>query len=189
MKITYSRETEPLGTAGPLALAKEILSNQKGDPFFVLNSDITCEYPFGELLEFHKNHGKEGTIMVTKVEEPSKYGVVVYNKEGRITNFIEKPKDYVGNRINAGIYIFNPSILDRIELKPTSIEREIFPNMAEDGQLFALDLKGHWMDIGQPPDYLIGNKFFLFFTNNFFFSFYLHMKMIFFLKAFLYFFK
>jgi mannose-1-phosphate guanylyltransferase len=47
-------------------------------------------------------------------------------------------------------------MLNRIELKPTSIEREIFPKMAEDGQLYAMDLKGHWMDVGQPPDYLTG---------------------------------
>ena len=91
VKITYSRETEPLGTAGPLALAKEILDNKSGEPFFVLNSDITCEYPFQELLNFHKNHGKEGTIMVTKVEEPSKYGVVIYDNNGKISRFVEKP--------------------------------------------------------------------------------------------------
>jgi len=128
IKITYSHETTPLGTAGPLALAKDLLND--GEPFFVLNSDVICPFPFGDLLAFHKKHGKEGTIMVTKVDEPSKYGVVVANEEGKIMQFVEKPKIYVGNKINAGIYIFNPQILDRIELKPTSIEKEIFPKMA-----------------------------------------------------------
>jgi len=97
----------------------------------VLNSDITCEYPLSELLAFHKAHGKEGTIMVTKVEEPSKYGVVVSKPSGEIERFVEKPQIFVGNKINAGIYIFNPSILDRIELRPTSIEIEIFPEMVK----------------------------------------------------------
>jgi len=154
IKISYSHETEPLGTAGPLALAKDLLND--GQPFFVLNSDIICEFPFADLLAFHKAHGAEGTIMVTKVEEPSKYGVVVSREDGSIIQFVEKPQVFVGNRINAGIYIFNPSILDRIEPKPTSIEKEIFPRMAEKGQLYCMPLEGFWMDVGQPKDFLAG---------------------------------
>jgi len=129
--------------------------------FFVLNSDISCQYPLEELLKFHKQHGKEGTIMVTKVQEPSKYGVVVSNKEGQIQQFIEKPQIFVGNRINAGIYIFNKEILDRIKLEPTSIERVIFPQMAKENKLYSMDLEGYWMDIGQPLDYLIGTSLYL----------------------------
>jgi len=82
--------------------------------------------------------------------------VVIYGENGQISKFIEKPVEFVGNRINAGLYVFNPSILKRIELKPTSIERAIFPQMAEEGELFAFDLQGYWMDVGQPPEYLIG---------------------------------
>jgi len=160
VKITYSKEDEPLGTAGPLALAKDILSKDK-QPFFVLNSDVICPFPFGEMLEFHKNHGGEGTIMVTKVDEPSKYGVVIAGSDGKITKFVEKPQVYVGNKINAGLYIFNPSILNRIQPKPTSIEKEIFPQMAEDGQLYSMVLKGFWMDIGQPKDFLAGTNMYL----------------------------
>jgi mannose-1-phosphate guanylyltransferase len=155
IKIEYSQEEQPLGTAGPLALARPLLDGN--EPFFVLNSDITSEFPFKELLEFHKKHGAEGTIMVTKVSEPSKYGVVVYNEQtGQIHKFVEKPKEFVGNKINAGIYIFNPSILNRISVQPTSIEKEVFPAMAKEGQLYALELQGFWMDVGQPKDYLIG---------------------------------
>jgi mannose-1-phosphate guanylyltransferase len=161
IKITYSQETQPLGTAGPLALARSILDEGNGEPFFVLNSDITCEYPLAELLAFHKNHGKEGTILVTKVEEPSKYGVVVLKEGEQIDKFVEKPKIYVGNKINAGIYIFNPSVLNRIELRPTSIEKEVFPDMAAEGQLYAMELPGFWMDVGQPPDYLLGMALYL----------------------------
>jgi len=155
VEVVYSHEKTPLGTAGPLALAREHLGGG-GEPFFVLNADVTCRYPFAELLAFHKNHGKEGTIMVTKVEEPSRYGVVVHDKEGKIERFVEKPRNFVGNRINAGLYIFNSSVLDRIEPRPTSIEREVFPAMAEVGELYAMDLPGFWMDVGQPGDYLVG---------------------------------
>ncbi|KAH9512838.1 hypothetical protein Btru_036719 [Bulinus truncatus] len=156
VKISISLENEPLGTAGPLALASDILS-QDNDPFFVLNSDIICDFPFKDMLLFHKNHGKEGTIVVTKVDEPSKYGVVIYNPEdGQIQRFVEKPQEYVSNKINAGMYIFSPSMLRRIKLQPTSIEKEVFPQMAEDKNLYAMELQGFWMDVGQPKDFLTG---------------------------------
>ncbi|ORY81241.1 mannose-1-phosphate guanylyltransferase [Leucosporidium creatinivorum] len=159
--ISFSIENEPLGTAGPLALARDILGKDDA-PFFVLNSDVTCTYPFEELRDFHIAHGGEGTIMVTKVEEPSKYGVVVQIPgESTIDRFVEKPQEFVGNRINAGIYIFNPSVLDRIEVKPTSIESETFPAMVADRQLHSFDLQGFWMDIGQPKDFLAGTCLYL----------------------------
>lgn len=94
--------------------------------------------------------------MVTKVDEPSKYGVVVHDAKGKIQHFVEKPQTWVGNHINAGLYIFNPSILKRIPMEPTSIEKDIFPTMADEEQLFAMELKGYWMDIGQPKDYITG---------------------------------
>ncbi|KAH7175559.1 nucleotide-diphospho-sugar transferase [Dactylonectria macrodidyma] len=162
INIEFSIENEPLDTAGPLKLAEKILAKDDS-PFFVLNSDVICEYPFEDLLAFHKSHGNEGTIVVTKVEEPSKYGVVVHQPghPTRIDRFVEKPVEFVGNRINAGLYIFNTSILDRIELRPTSIEKETFPAMVRDNQLHSFDLEGFWMDVGQPKDFLSGTCLYL----------------------------
>lgn len=68
VKITFSVETEPLGTAGPLALAREILGKDE-EPFFVLNSDVICDFPFENMLAFHKAHGNEGTLLVCLNEE------------------------------------------------------------------------------------------------------------------------
>lgn len=162
VRIEFSIESEPLGTAGPLKLAEKILGKDD-TPFFVLNSDVICEYPFQQLAEFHKSHGEEGTIVVTKVEEPSKYGVVVHKPDhpSRIDRFVEKPVEFVGNRINAGIYILNTSVLKRIELRPTSIEQETFPAICKDGQLHSFDLEGFWMDVGQPKDFLSGTCLYL----------------------------
>ncbi|KAJ9501699.1 mannose-1-phosphate guanyltransferase [Exophiala xenobiotica] len=162
VKITFSVETEPLGTAGPLKLAEKILGKDD-TPFFVLNSDVICDFPFKQLTEFHNSHGEEGTIVVTKVEEPSKYGVIVHKPghPSRIDRFVEKPVEFVGNRINAGIYIFNPAILKRIELRPTSIEQETFPAICKDGLLHSFDLEGFWMDVGQPKDFLSGTCLYL----------------------------
>lgn len=156
VRIDISLEQVPMGTAGPLVLAKELLNMEDPDPFFMLNADVTSTYPFKQLLEFHLNHGKEGTILVTKVEDPSKYGVVVAAEDGAIERFVEKPKVFVGDKINAGMYIFNKAIINRIPNKPTSIERAIFPAMAAEKELYRMVLPGFWMDIGQPKDYLSG---------------------------------
>lgn len=175
-----ARKTQALGSpcpcgithgraAGPLALARDLLA-EGGEPFFVLNSDVICEFPFVALARFHRQHGGEGSLVVTRVEEPAKYGVVVSEADtGRICRFVEKPRVFVSNKINAGLYIFSPGILQRIEvgagalgqarpglvsgsptqpcppssqLRPTSIEKEIFPAMAQEGQLYAMELQG-----------------------------------------------
>nr|ACK87007.1 GDP-mannose pyrophosphorylase [Carica papaya] len=162
IKITCSQETEPLGTAGPLALARDKLIDESGEPFFVLNSDVISEYPLTEMIKFHNSHGGEASIMVTKVDEPSKYGVVVIEEAtGKVEKFVEKPKIFVGNKINAGIYLLNPSVLDRIQLRPTSIEKEVFPEIAAENKLYAMVLPGFWMDIGQPKDYITGLRLYL----------------------------
>mmetsp|Transcript_17205 Transcript_17205/g.17125 ORF Transcript_17205/g.17125 Transcript_17205/m.17125 type:complete len:217 (+) Transcript_17205:1-651(+) len=142
VNIICSQETTPLGTAGPLALAKDILTrdNPEGS-FFVLNSDIICDYPFQEMIDFHRAHGKEGTLVVFPVPDPSRYGVIVTNEANEILSFVEKPKEFISNKINAGLYLLRTSMIDRIEPKPTSIEREIFPVMAADRQLCAVTLK------------------------------------------------
>ncbi|KAL1924245.1 uncharacterized protein VTP21DRAFT_7280 [Calcarisporiella thermophila] len=161
INITFSIETQPLGTAGPLALARDVLAKDDS-PFFVLNSDITCSYPFTELLNYHRMHGGEGTICVTKVKDPSKYGVVVNQPNvSNVECFVEKPEEFISNKINAGIYIFDTRVLDRIEAKPTSMEKEVFPAMAKDGSLHTFDLEGFWMDVGQPKDYLKGTSLYL----------------------------
>lgn len=156
IKIVCSQEKEPMGTAGPLALAKHILDDGSNEPFFVLNSDVISEYPLTQMIAFHKSHGGEASLMVTKVDEPSKYGVVMMDDDGKVQRFVEKPKVFVGNKINAGIYLLNPATLGRIELRPTSIEKEVFPKIAAEGKLFAMVLPGFWMDIGQPRDYITG---------------------------------
>ena len=144
-----SWEDEPMGTGGPIKLAETILrENNESGLFFVFNSDVICEYPLQQLVEYHRSHGKQGTIVVTKVEDPTRYGVVVAQENGQIERFVEKPQTFVSNKINAGLYLFNLDMIDRIENRPTSIEREIFPVMAGEGQLHQMELPGYWMDIG-----------------------------------------
>jgi mannose-1-phosphate guanylyltransferase len=151
VKIIPSIESTPLGTAGPIALAREHLV---GHRFFMLNSDIISKYPFAELLQFHRAKGGEGTIMSWDVQDPSRFGVILSDEGQRITNFVEKPSTFVGRSINAGHYIFEPSIIDRVQPRPTSIERDIFPQMAKEGRLYVMPLEGIWMDIGTPQAFI-----------------------------------
>ncbi|XP_019157272.1 PREDICTED: mannose-1-phosphate guanylyltransferase 1-like [Ipomoea nil] len=157
IKISLSIETEPLGTAGPLALARDKLIDGSGEPFFVLNGDVFCEYPFKEMITFHKSHAGEASILITKnnfrpEEEPLPYAAIGMEKSsGKVTSFVEKPHSTaVGNvkRISTGIYLLNPSILDGImEPKRTSLEKQVFPRMVADGKVYGVWLKGlFWLD-------------------------------------------
>eukprot|EP01015_Nassula_variabilis_P025354 TRINITY_DN4947_c0_g1_i10.p1 TRINITY_DN4947_c0_g1~~TRINITY_DN4947_c0_g1_i10.p1 ORF type:complete len:256 (+),score=34.60 TRINITY_DN4947_c0_g1_i10:29-769(+) len=112
-------------------------------------------------IDTHQQHGKEGTIFLTSVDEPSRYGVVLTEENGQVKSFIEKPQDFVGNKINAGLYLFSKSVIERIKPVPTSLEREIFPQMAKEGQLQSVMLDDFWMDIGQPKDFLTGQTLYL----------------------------
>mmetsp|Transcript_88265 Transcript_88265/g.121863 ORF Transcript_88265/g.121863 Transcript_88265/m.121863 type:complete len:110 (+) Transcript_88265:396-725(+) len=108
------------------------------------------------MLEFHKNHGKEATLMIKDVEDPTKYGVVVMDENNRVTTFIEKPTQFISNQINTGIYIFNKSVLRKIDAKPSNLETDVLPLLANEGNLYSLPLEGFWKDIGLPTNYIIG---------------------------------
>eukprot|EP01105_Mastigella_eilhardi_P022428 TRINITY_DN5514_c0_g2_i2.p1 TRINITY_DN5514_c0_g2~~TRINITY_DN5514_c0_g2_i2.p1 ORF type:complete len:412 (+),score=129.34 TRINITY_DN5514_c0_g2_i2:103-1236(+) len=162
IELVFSLETEPLGTAGPIALARKHLEGD--EPFFVLNSDVTCTFPLAEMLAFHRKHGGEATILNTRVADPSKYGVIVHDeRSGLVERFAEKPKTFVGDKINAGVYVLSPEVLRaRIpEARRMSIEREVFPAIAADHKLYTFALDGFWMDVGQPADYITGTQLLL----------------------------
>ena len=163
IKITYSQEEVALGTAGPLKLAEDVLRKDNDEGlFFVFNSDIICDYPLEELKQFHKKNGGEGSIVLATVEDPSRFGVIVSDEAGRVNSFVEKPNYFISNKINAGIYLLNVSVLDRIPERFCMNEKEIFPQMAKEGQLYSLPLKNDfWFDIGRPADYLVGQAAYL----------------------------
>lgn len=158
IKIIYSKEDTPLGTAGPLALCREYL---KDCSFFLLNSDICCNADLEEMKRVYiENENSLGTILSYSVSDPTKYGLLEV-EDTKLISFIEKPSKIEGNGpwlINAGMYILSSEILPRIQLKETSIEKEIFPELAQEGRLTTYTFEGYWMDIGQPKDYLVGQK-------------------------------
>ena len=152
VNLILSLETERLGTAGPIAFAKEHLA---GHRFFMLNVDVLSTFPFNELLAYHRMKGGEGTIMSYEVSDASTYGIVLSDESGRILNFVEKPQHLnKSGAINTGQYIFEPSIIDKIKPVPTSLEREIFPKMAAEGRLYVMPLQGYWLNVATPTGFL-----------------------------------
>ena len=159
--IIYSREERPLDTAGPIKRAEEHL---RDGPFLVLNGDVISDVDYRELLNYHRRKGGLATITLIEVPDPSRYGAVELDGEGRILRFVEKPEPgrAPSNYINAGIYIFEPDVLDYIPAgRPVSTEREIFPKLAEEGVLYGYRASALWVDIGVPEDYLRANSLLL----------------------------
>jgi mannose-1-phosphate guanylyltransferase len=172
VKIHMSVETVPMNTGGPIKLAEKYLvsadpADAKGpksrsNTFFVLNSDIICDYPFEQMHAFHLKHPGKITILSYPVEEPSRYGVIVTEEgTGKVRQFVEKPQEWVGNLINAGIYVFDEQVLRDMEPVAFSLERETFPKYAAQGAIYVHELKGFWKDIGIPADFLACNEIYL----------------------------
>ena len=158
LDFAVAHENEPLGTAGAFKNAEDLVGDEA---FLAFNGDVLTDIDLNKVLEFHKTKDAEATIVLTPVEDPSAYGVVPTDDDERVLGFIEKPKidQAPTNFINAGIYVFEPSILDRIpEGKVYSAEHELFPGLVEEGaRLFATATDAYWMDIGTPQQYLKAN--------------------------------
>lgn len=153
--LTYVVEPELMDTAGAVRFA----ATKAGiaSTFLVFNGDVLTDLPITSLVEFHRESGAEGTIALTPVEDPSAFGVVPTTREGLVEAFIEKPPPGTAptNLINAGTYVLEPSVLDRIpDGRRVNIERETFPAMVADGRLFARAYDGYWLDVGTPERYL-----------------------------------
>ena len=149
-------EDEPLGTGGAIGYAARGFD----DTFLVLNGDVLTDLDLGEVIDVHRRSGAEATIVLTPVDDPSRFGVVPTDADGRVQQFIEKPAPGTEptNMINAGTYVCEPSILDRIPAGAVvSVEREVFPVMAERGVLFAHASDAYWLDFGTHLTYLQAN--------------------------------
>ncbi len=164
IKITYSEEIEPLGTGGAVKNAEKFID---GDTFFQLNGDIVTSLDYAQLLKFHRDHKAELTLAGYIVEDPTRFGVMKLDGQNRVIEFVEKPKsvsqeDAKRLPINAGVNIFEPSILDLIPPgKKLSMEKEIFPQLVTRGRVFCMPFPGIWLDVGLPSDFMRANKLLL----------------------------
>jgi len=158
VKVTYAVEPEPLDTAGAIRFAAEFAGLD--ETFLVVNGDVLTDLDITRLLAFHRERGAEATIALHPVEDPSRFGVVPTTPEGKVIAFVEKPPrdEAPTNQINAGTYVFEPSVLARIAPEGrVSVERETFPALAADGVLYALADEKYWLDTGTPQAFIKAN--------------------------------
>ena len=171
LPLHYAVEPEALDTAGAVRFAALEVgigagtgtgitpgSGSKGcDTFLVLNGDVLTDLDIGAMVASHRTAGAEATLALTEVADPSRYGVVPTDAEGWVLGFVEKPDaaSAPSRWINAGTYVLEPSILDRIpDGRPVSIEREVFPAMATERRLHAVRSDAYWIDTGTPEAYI-----------------------------------
>ena len=157
LDLEYRVEEEPLGTAGGIAFAAEGID----ETFFALNGDSLRDADLGEIVRFHRETGAKATILLTPVADPSRYGLVRLAPDGRVSTFLEKPRpeEIDTNLINAGVYVLEPEVLSLIPAdRAVSIERDVFPRLAEEGSVYGLALEGYWLDVGTPEAYLQAHR-------------------------------
>jgi mannose-1-phosphate guanylyltransferase len=158
VELRYAVEPEPLDTAGAIRFAADEAGID--DTFVVANGDVMTDLDVGALVAAHRAWQAEATIHLIGVDDPSAFGVVDVDGSGSIRAFVEKPARGAepSNLINAGTYVFEPSVLSRIEPgRPSSIERDTFPAVAADGRLFGLATDDYWIDAGRPALYRAAN--------------------------------
>ncbi|HLI54336.1 MAG TPA: NDP-sugar synthase [Acidimicrobiales bacterium] len=158
VKLGYAVEDSPLDTAGAIRFAAS--EGGVDETFLVVNGDVLTSLDVTALVDFHRDRGAEATIALTPVDDPSRYGVVETDDDGRVLAFVEKPPpgEAPTNLINAGTYVLEPSVLSRIPPgRRVSIERETFPALVGGGRLFAWPSSAPWVDAGTPAAFLQAN--------------------------------
>ena len=161
LDVTAVPEDNPLGSGGGLAHA--IRQAEISGTFLAMNGDVVGDVDIAALLERHRSTDALATILVKEVDDPSEFGVAVVDSQGRVTGFVEKPPPPApSNLINAGVWVLESSILDRIPQDgAASIEREVFPGLAADGRMQAVVHHGWWHDVGRLDRYLAANAEYL----------------------------
>ncbi len=151
MQLSYSYETDFLGTAGALKLAADFIHDEE---FFVMNGDSLFDSELCMLMPYHRDMKATATLALAHVNNTQRYGAVGTNELGQIVSFIEKGEGNREGLINSGIYVFAREVFDFIpEGQPVSLERDILPKLIGRG-LYGLPLKGYFVDIGVPADYM-----------------------------------
>jgi len=157
VKLTYLVEEKPLGTAGGVKNAERYLDGT----FTVFSGDVLTDINLSKALRFHKQKGALATIVLTRVSNPTDYGIVVTDKSGRITKFLEKPSwgEVFSDAINSGIYILEPEVLKHVKTDMEfDFSKHLFPALLELGEpLYGYADNGYWCDIGNTVQYLQAN--------------------------------
>jgi len=161
VKIRYSIEEHPLGTAGAVKNAEEYFDDE---PLLIFNGDVLTDINLTQIIEFHQKNKARATLTLTRVDDPTAYGLILTNRESVVTHFIEKPSwEQLANlsalgpadTINAGIYVLDPKVFRGVPAGVEySFERQLFPGLLEKGELICGYVSDrYWIDIGKPSQY------------------------------------
>jgi mannose-1-phosphate guanylyltransferase / phosphomannomutase len=157
MRISYSREETPLGTAGSVKNAEAMLD----EPFLVISGDALTDFNLTEIIKFHNEHKALATLTLAHVANPLEYGVIITDDRGHITQFLEKPSwgEVFSDTINTGIYVLDPVIFSYFEKdKPYDFSQELFPYMLKKGDpIYGYVAEGYWCDVGNLAEYMKAN--------------------------------
>jgi D-glycero-alpha-D-manno-heptose 1-phosphate guanylyltransferase len=151
IKISYSREEKPLGTGGAIVLAGKMVQNEQ---YFVMNGDTLFRIDMSKMYFMHRDKKADITIALRKVEDVSRYGYINMDAKGRIFSFSEKEKEKRGGWINGGIYLMNKTLISNAELPVIfSLEKDLFPSLLGDHDVYGYTEDAYFIDIGTPEDY------------------------------------
>jgi len=157
LRLVYSQESSPLGTAGALRLALPLV---KSDSLLVMNGDSFNEVDLRAVWTWHGAQGAEATLLLAEVPDTTRYGRVRLDADGLVQGFDEKNDTGGPGWINAGMYLLNHRLLATIPAgRAVSLEREMFPAWISGG-LYGYRNNGRFLDIGTPDDYALAESFF-----------------------------
>ena len=158
MKLLYAVEKEPLGTGGAIRNAADLLG--RDESIVIFNGDVLSSHNLRGQIDFHDKNSADVTLHLTQVDDARAYGCVPMDSNGRVIAFLEKMENPPTNTINAGCYVFSPSVIDEIAPNTVvSIERETFPHLVSSGKkVFGYLDQSYWLDIGTPKALMQGSR-------------------------------
>ena len=157
VRMRYVAPTTDLGTAGAVRFAAEGLA----EAILVISGDILTDFDLSAAAAFHRSAKAEATMVLTRVENPLSYGIVITDEAGRITRFLEKPTwgEVFSDTINTGIYLLEPSILATIPPgREYDFGKDLFPAALREGRTLSGHVaEGYWRDVGDIVEYRLAH--------------------------------
>lgn len=163
MKISYAVEETPLGTGGAIAHAARVFGEEflaSNEPLVIFNGDIISQHHLDRQIAFHQEKSADVTLHLTRVDDARAFGCVPTDSQGRVTAFLEKMDQPVTNAINAGCYVFTPTVISTIAPgQIVSVERDVFPALVAAGKrIYGYEEQSYWIDIGNPASLLRASR-------------------------------
>lgn len=162
IKIAYAVEETPLGTGGAIKNGAAALNLPAGsdEPIVIFNGDVISSHNLAKQIQEHIAHRADVTLHLTHVKDARAYGCVPVDEDGRVSAFLEKMDNPITNTINAGSYVFHPSVIDTIAANTVvSVERDVFPALVAAGKkIYGYIEDSYWLDIGTPAALLAGSQ-------------------------------